>query len=80
VYITGEHYLTRFNDNTSDNMLLFDTGVKWAVSSMIDVSLSATNLMDEHYYSYSNYGTLSETMYRYHIRPRNILASVQMRF
>jgi len=80
VYIGGEHYLTQFNDNTSDHLLLLDAGVKWAVSDKIDVSLSAINLMDEHYYSYSLYGSLSETMYRYRIRPRNILASVQVRF
>ena len=80
IYISGEHYFIKFNDNTSDNLLLLDTGVKWMVSDKVNISLSATNLMNENYYRYSLYETLSETTYRYRIRPLNVLLSAQMRF
>jgi hypothetical protein len=78
--VGAEHYHTKFNDNTSDNLLLLDAGARWAVSDKIDVSLSAINLMNDNYYRYSRHATLSETVYTYLIRPCNIIMSVQIKF
>jgi len=79
LYAGGEHYFTRFNDNTSDNLLLIDAGARLTLSPIIDISLSANNLADSRKYTYSRYETLSETVYQYHIRPRNVLVSVYLK-
>jgi outer membrane receptor for ferrienterochelin and colicin len=76
----AEHYHTKFNHNISDNLLLLNAGARWAVSNKIDLSLSATNLMNGNYYRYSRHATLSETVYSHLIRPRNIMVSVQVKF
>jgi hypothetical protein len=79
VFTGAEHYRTRFNDNTADNLLLLDAGARWMISDRIDINLSTTNLMNENDYHCSDYGTLSETIFRYRIRPRNVMISVQIR-
>jgi hypothetical protein len=75
----GEHYRTRFDDNTSDNLLLVDVGARWLLSSSVDVAVSASNLMNSRSYACSRYGMLSETVYRYRLRPRNVLLSVSVK-
>jgi hypothetical protein len=77
--IGAEHYRTKFDDNTADNLLLLDAGIRWVVSDIADIYLSASNLMNDGYYRYSRYETLSETVYRYRIRPRNVMVSVQVK-
>jgi hypothetical protein len=80
IHAGAEHYRTRFNDNTADNLLLLDAGAGWRISEKIDLNLSATNLMNDDAYRYSRHETLSETVYSYRIRPRNVIMSVQLKF
>lgn len=76
-----EHYSAKFNGNTdAGSLLLLDAGAKWKISDKFDLSLSATNLMNDVEYRYSRHATLSETVYTYRIRPRNIMMSIQMKF
>ena len=77
--ISGEHYYTKFNSGNSSNMILFDASVRWDVSKCINVSLIATNILNQREYRYVNYGLLSETEYQYRLRGRNIEAKVQIR-
>jgi outer membrane receptor for ferrienterochelin and colicin len=75
----AEHYHTKFDDNTADDLVLLDMGARWTVSDRVDVNLSATNLLNDANYCYTRYETLSETVYRYRIRPRNVILSVQVK-
>jgi hypothetical protein len=79
-YIGIEQYYTKFNDRTANPLLLLDAGVRWTVSDKIAIHLSATNLLNADDYRYSRHETLSETTYRYPIRPRNVMISAQLQF
>lgn len=74
-----EHYYTRFSSGSSAGLVLLDASVRWTVSSKVELSLVATNLLDKREYSYTDYGLLSETDYMYRIRGRNIVAAIQVR-
>ena len=78
----GEHYYTHFGDKATEdaNLILVDASAVWRINDNIRMSLTARNLLDCHDYRYTSFGTLSQTDYRYHIRPRNILLSLQFRF
>jgi hypothetical protein len=75
----AEHYHTKFDDNTADDLVLLDIGARWTVSDRMDINLSATNLLNDANYRYTRHETLSETVYRYRIRPRNVILSVQVK-
>ena len=77
--IGGEHYYTRLSAKSSANLILLDASVRWSVSKCVDVSLTASNLLNQREYRYINYGLLSETNYMYRLRGRNVMASVQIR-
>ena len=76
--IGGEHYYTRFSSGNSANLILLDASVRWNVSKRVDISLTASNLLNQREYRYVNYGLLSETNYMYSLRGRNIMASIQI--
>lgn len=78
----GEHYYTHFGDGaTRDaNLVLLDVSATWQITSKIRLSLTARNLLDKNEYRYTSFGTLSQTDASFRIRPRNILASFQLRF
>ncbi|MDR1682774.1 MAG: hypothetical protein LBS25_05235 [Candidatus Symbiothrix sp.] len=78
-FVGAEHYHTKFNDNTADNLILFDVGTRWTVFGKVDINLSATNLLNDTRYRYTRHETLSKTVYQYRIRPRNAMLSVQIR-
>ena len=79
IAIGGEHYYTKFSSESSVNLILLDTSVRWNVSKKVDISLTAANLLNQREYRYVNYGLLSETNYIYRLRGRNIMASIQIR-
>ena len=79
VAIGGEHYYTKFSSGSSANLILLDASVRWNVSKRVDISLTASNLLNQREYRYVNYGLLSETNYMYRLRGRNIMASVEIR-
>ncbi len=78
--IGGEHFLTRFPEGNTANLLLLDASAVWRVNNKVRLSLTADNLLNRHSYQYVNYGTLSSSEHRFNIRQRSILASIQYRF
>lgn len=76
----AQHFLTRFPEGHTDNIVLLDASVIWAVNSRIRMSLTADNLLDKRIYSYVSYGTMTRSEHTFRLRPRNILFSLQYRF
>lgn len=78
--VGAEHYLTRFPEGNTANLVLLDASAVWRVSNKVRLSITARNLLNRRDYRYVNYGTLSRSEHFYRIRGRNILASLQYRF
>lgn len=78
--VGAEHYLTRFPEGNTANLVLLDASAVCRVSNKVRLSLTARNLLNRRDYRYVNYGTLSRSEHYYRIRGRNILASLQYRF
>lgn len=78
--VGAEHYLTRFPEGNTANLILLDASAVWKAGKKTRLSLTANNLLDRRSYEYATYGTLSRSEHRFSIRPRSILASVQYRF
>lgn len=78
--VGAEHFLTRFPEGNTENLVILDASAVRQVSSKVRLSLTANNLLDKRYYRYVTYGTLSRSEHSFQIRPRNILASLQYRF
>ncbi|MBD5358687.1 MAG: TonB-dependent receptor [Bacteroides sp.] len=78
--VGAEHFLTRFPEGNSANLVLLDASAVWRVSNKVRLSLTANNLLNRRSYEYVNYGTLSRSEYSFQIRQRSILASIQYRF
>ncbi len=76
----AEHFLTRFPEGNTENLVLLDASATWHIKRNIRLSLTASNLLDKRSYEYVNYGTLSRTEHSFRIRPRNIVAAIQFRF
>ncbi len=78
--VGAEHFLTRFSEGQTDNLILLDASATWHISSKVRLSLTANNLLDKRQYQYVTYGILSRTEHSFQIRHRNILAAIQYRF
>lgn len=78
--VGAEHFLTRFPEGNTANLLLLDASAVWRLNGKIRLSLTANNLLNKQRYEYVTYGTLSRSEHRFNIRKRSILASVQYRF
>ena len=78
--IGAEHFLTRFPEKNTANLLLLDASAVWRLNNKVRLSLTADNLLNRRSYEYVNYGTLSRSEHHFLIRRRSILASVQYRF
>ena len=75
----AEHYYTRFSTDQTASITFLDASVRWLLSKRIDISLAATNLLDETDYRYTSFGSLSESLYSFTIRPRNIIIKMQIK-
>ena len=75
----AEHYYTRFSNDQTASIIFLDASVRWLLSKRIDISLAATNLLNETDYRYTSFGTLSESLYSFNIRPRNIIIKMQIK-
>ena len=75
----AEHYYTRFSNDQTANIIFLDASVRWLLSKRIDLALAATNLLDETDYRYTSFGSLSESLYSFKIRPRNIIIKMQIK-
>lgn len=78
--IGAEHFLTRFPEGNTANLLLIDASAVWRLNNKVRLSLTADNLLNRRSYEYVNYGTLSRSEHHFLIRRRSILASIQYRF
>ncbi len=76
----AEHFLTKFLEGTSKNLILLDASAVWHLNNGIRLSIDANNLLNHRQYQYVTYGTLSRTEHSFRIRARNILLSIQYRF
>lgn len=76
----GEQYFTRFPEGNASNLVLLDASAGWQINGKLRLSLTANNLLGKQDYRYQTYGTLSSSVHWFKIRPRNILASLQIRF
>lgn len=76
----AEHFLTRFPEGNTANLILLDAAAVWKINSKFRLSLTANNLLNKRNYRYINYGTLSRSEYTFLIRPRSLLLSLQYRF
>ena len=75
----AEHYFTRFSNGQTASITFLDASVRWLLSKRIDLALAATNLLDETDYRYTSFGSLSESLYSFSIRPRNIIIKMQIK-
>jgi hypothetical protein len=75
----AEHYYTRFSNDQTANIIFLDASVRCLLSKRIDLALVATNLLDETDYRYTSFGSLSESLYSFKIRPRNIIIKMQIK-
>ena len=75
----AEHYYTRFSTDQTASITFLDASVRWLISKRIDLALAATNLLDETDYRYTSFGSLSESLYSFNIRPRNIIIKMQVK-
>ena len=75
----AEHYYTRFSNDQTASIIFLDASVRWLLSKRIDLTLAATNLLDESDYRYTTFGSLSESLYSFNIRPRNIIIKMQIK-
>lgn len=78
--IGAEHFLTRFPEGNTANLVLLDASAVWRINGAVRLSLTANNLLNRRDYQYVNYGTLSRSEHHFQIRQRSILASIQYRF
>lgn len=78
--IGAEHYLTRFPEGNSANLVLLDASAVCRLNRKVRLSLTANNLLNCRSYRYINYGTLSRSEHYFRIRQRSILATLQYRF
>ncbi len=78
--VGAEHFLTRFPEGNTANLILLDASATWRLNSKVRLSLTANNLLNLRLYQYVNYGTLSRSEHHFRIRQRTILASIQYRF
>lgn len=76
----AEHFLTRFPEGNTANLVLLDASAAWRLNSKAHLTLTANNLLNCRSYRYVNYGALSRSEHHFLIRRRNILASIQYRF
>ncbi len=75
----AEHYYTRFSTGQTASIIFLDASVRWLLSKSVDISLAATNLLNETDYRYTSFGSLSESLYSFKIRPRNIIIKMQIK-
>jgi len=78
--VGAEHFLTRFPEGNTANLVLLDASAVWRLNGKVRLSLTANNLLNRRSYRYVNYGSLSRSEHYFQIRQRSILASVQYRF
>lgn len=78
--VGAEHFLTRFPEGNTANLILLDASAVWSPGKKVRLSLTANNLLNRRRYEYVTYGALLRSEHTFGIRQRSILASIQYRF
>ena len=60
-------------------IVLVAASIDWIRSKRVDLALAATNLLDETDYRHTSFGSLSESLYSFKIRPRNVIIKMQIK-
>lgn len=75
----GEFYRNEIETGQYKDMLMLDTKLTFNISKRIEISASATNLLNKKSYSYTTYGTVSQYERSSQLRGREFLISVYLK-
>lgn len=75
----GEYYRNEIEDGRYKDMLMLDTKLTFNISRRLEISASATNLLNKKEYSYTTYGTLSQCERSSRLRGREFLISIYLK-
>lgn len=75
----GEYYRNEIDDGRYKDMLMLDTKLTFNISRRLEISASATNLLNKKEYSYTTYGTLSQCERSSRLRGREFLISIYLK-
>lgn len=75
----GEFYRNQIGEGRHKDLLMLDTRLTFNVSKRIDISASATNLLNRKKYSYTTYGTVSQYESSSQLRGREFMISVYLK-
>lgn len=73
VKLTAEHYFSQISSSQNINTILADIVARYTINSHFELSLSATNVLNQKSYSYTSFNGPSSFSASYLIRPCNIL-------
>ena len=80
ISLLGKYFENQLSDSEIKNLFLMDCGIYYTILSGFEVSLCATNILNESSYAYTVNNDLSSVYANYKLRPRNILASLYFKF
>lgn len=75
----GEYYRNEIEDGRYKDMLMLDTKLTFNISKRVEISVSATNLLNKKEYSYTTYGTLSQYERSSRLRGREFMISIYLK-
>ncbi|WP_285826868.1 carboxypeptidase-like regulatory domain-containing protein [Bacteroides acidifaciens] len=75
----GEYYRNEIEDGRYKDMLMLDTKLSFNISKRVEISASATNLLNKKEYSYTTYGTLSQYERSSRLRGREFMISIYLK-
>lgn len=77
--IGGEFYRNQIEEKRYKDMLMLDTKLTFNISKRVEISASATNLLNKKEYSYTTYGTLSQYERSSRLRGREFMISIYLK-
>ena len=66
--------------NHAKNFVLLDADLSYNLSSLCEINLHLSNLLNEKHYAYTMLGDLTRSYSEYRIRPFNAVVEVYYRF
>lgn len=75
----GEYYRNQIEGRNYKKMFMLDTKLTFNISKRIELSASATNLLNKKEYSYTSYGTVSQYERSSKLRGREFMISIYLK-
>lgn len=75
----GEYYCNKIENARYKDILMLDTKLTFNISKRVEISASATNLLNKKEYAYTTYGTLSQYMRSSRLRGREFMISIYLK-